>query len=148
MDLKCKIWSIEKMVALLKKPASLRTHLQSPKIVFLERLDVRSKFHHSLHDQLPIDEIMAQFNEYLSSLIVSQLEFQYPMVFSMTCRQKFLSQSIDLGPLSYSLNCSSSLLPHLVKIIADDNTSTTIYQILNASGKTGKNGHSNFQILR
>lgn len=101
-----------------------------PSIGFVDQVRICAEFCHIPEYKLKAKDLIPHFNEYLSSLIISQFEFQLPLVFSMTCRKRFLSQESDIGPISYALTNSSALLPLLVKLIAEDTTATTAYQLI------------------
>lgn len=149
LSLGCRIWTTDKMVTLFEKPTSLRAHLHLPGVVFLEYLKLECKFYNSTDDEnLNISDTLPQFNEYLASLILSQLEFRFPMVFSMINRQKFQQQSTDLAPLAYSLTNSSSLLPLLVQLIANDRTATTVYHLAGLPNRSEKVSSNKFQIFK
>lgn len=138
LNLSCMIFTQMKVKTLLEQPLSLQRH-RPQTLRTVESVDITANF---LIRDGENDEgwssILNQSNEYLISLFVSQLEFQYPLVFSRDCRKRFLQQEKSLGPISYALTNSSSLIPNLIKIISDDNTATTSYQIVKLLGDSSK----------
>ncbi|GAV55842.1 hypothetical protein ZYGR_0AZ00130 [Zygosaccharomyces rouxii] len=132
------------MTTLLAKPIEFRPHIKLPVVAHCTDLRINVDFHHCPHLWSPADAI-SQFNEYLASLIASQLEFQFPMVFSIIARNRFKSQETDIGPISYSLACSSALIPITIQLIAGERTATTVCQLLRPNRRTSR---INFKILR
>lgn len=143
LELRCKLWNANKMSTLLQKPKELRPHRNLPTVAFCTELHVQASFHHLPH-RLDLHGMVTQFNEYLSSLIISQLEFQLPLVFSIVARNRFKTQESDVGPISYGLTDSSALIPLEVQLIAMDKTATTVCQILRPRRQTNR---IKFQIL-
>lgn len=135
LELCCTMWSANKMSTLLQKPSELRPHMNLPSVAFCTELQVQANFYHSIH-KWNVLEAIRQINEYLSSLIVSQLEFQLPLVFSIVTRNRFKSQENDIGPISYGLTQSSALIPLVIELIVLDKTATTVYQILRPRRQT------------
>lgn len=132
------------MTTLLTKPIEFRPHIELPMVAHCTELKINVDFYHTSHLWSPAD-VISQFNEYLASLISSQLEFQFPMVFSMIVRNRFKSQERDIGPISYSLVGSSALIPIAVQLIAGERTATTVFQMLKPDRRTSR---INFQILK
>lgn len=131
LDLTCQVWNSEKISTLLQKPIENRQHMGNlPRVCFLKELRIDVEIRFSCEPYLLIDEFLPQLNEYLCSLFISQLEFRFPFVFSATARKRFMSQESALGPISYALSNSSALLPILTKLISDDTTATTVYQVI------------------
>ncbi|CAR29548.1 hypothetical protein ZYGR_0AD02300 [Zygosaccharomyces rouxii] len=132
------------MTTLLAKPIEFRPHIKLPIVAHCTDLKIDADFHHCPHLWSPVD-VVSQLNEYLASLIVSQLEFQFPMVFSTIARNRFKSQETDIGPISYSLVYSSALIPITVQLIAGERTATTACQLLRPKRRTSR---IDFQILK
>ncbi|KOG98007.1 Rec102p [Saccharomyces eubayanus] len=131
LSLKCTIWTDAQISTFLDKPRELHSHVKGyPEIYYISELSTTINFFSKAGSSIEMDQIIPHLNEYFSSLIVSQLEFEYPMVFSTTARLRLKWQQGSLGPISYALTNSSALLPIMLKMIAEDKTSTTVYQIL------------------
>ncbi|CCK68322.1 Rec102p KNAG_0A06650 [Huiozyma naganishii CBS 8797] len=129
--LTCKLWPSKKIDNLLEAPLSYDSHnLETLQIGYLEKLSTEVEFLKDANLIFPEAELIEQFNEYLGSLIISQLEFRYPLVFSSLVRRRLSLQERFLPSVSYSLTDSSKLLPHLVQMISKDRTATTVYQLL------------------
>lgn len=126
---------MNKIKTLLESPLKLRSHDSTlPSIAYLEEIVVTAKFYGGLGVKLDATSLVPQLQEYLSSLIISQLEFQFPLVFSAVARKRFQSQETVLAAVSYSSTESSFLIPLLVRLIANDPTATTAYQLLSNYG--------------
>lgn len=132
------------MTTLLVKPIEFRPHIKLPIVAHCTDLKIDADFYHFPHQWSSAD-VISQFNEYLASLVVSQLEFQFPMVFSVIARNRFRAQEADIGPISYGLVCSSALIPITVQLIAEEKTATTVCQLLRPSKRTSR---VNLQILK
>lgn len=143
LDLTCKIWNPNKMNMLLAKPTEFRPYIKLPTVAHCTNLNIDVDIQH-FEDKWSLVDVVSQFNEYLASLIISQLEFQFPMVFSIIARNRFKSQEADIGPISYGLVHSSALFPIVVQLIACERTATTVYQLLRPKRQTSR---MNFQIL-
>ncbi|QLL32227.1 hypothetical protein HG536_0C03960 [Torulaspora globosa] len=147
LDLTCQVWNSEKACTLLQKPLENRPHVRNlPHVCVLKELRIDVDMCFSCEPYLLIDEILLQLNEYLCSLFISQLEFRFPLVFSATARKRFMSQESALGPISYALTNSSALLPILTKLISDDTTATTVYQVMKYRKR--HTNHISFQIAK
>ncbi|QLQ80485.1 hypothetical protein HG537_0D04850 [Torulaspora globosa] len=147
LDLTCQVWNSEKVCTLLEKPIENRSHMRNlPHVSVLKGLRINVEMCFSCEPYLLIDEFLPQLNEYLCSLFISQLEFRFPFVFSATARKRFMSQESALGPISYALSNSSALLPILIKLISDDTTATTVYQVMKYRKSQTK--HVSFQIAK
>lgn len=147
LRLNCKVWNLDKVSTLLQNPVERRSHVKSlPKVQFLKELKVISTLCTPC-DILPSTKsVVPQLNEFLGSLFVSQLEFRYAFVFSVIARRKFLAQESSIGPISYALTNSSALLPLLTKLIGDDSTATSAYQLVSVGKKRSKD--LSFQIAK
>lgn len=131
LSLHCNLWNRSKVSVLLEAPLALRSYNDNlPSLGYFQKLEINAHFTHLIEEPLEISFIKTHFNEFLSSLIISQLEFQYPLVFSNLTRKRFFWQEKDIGPVSYALTDSSSLLPTLVTLMNNDTTATTAYQLL------------------
>ncbi|SCV05206.1 LANO_0H02388g1_1 [Lachancea nothofagi CBS 11611] len=152
ISLDCEIFTTMKTKSLLEQPLSILKHMNA-RLLTVTTVDVQAVF---LGTSKSAPDIVKQCNEFLVSLFVSQLEFQFPLAFSRVCRSRFLQQEAFLGPISYALANSASMIPKLIKIISDDKTATTCYRILQLSGDRRKvsrllklkDAVSPFQILK
>ena len=135
LRLRCQIWSLNKIKTLLESPLKLRSHDSTlPSIAYLKEIVITAKFYGELGVKLDATSMVPQLQEYMSSLIISQLEFQFPLVFSAVARKRFQGQEAVLAAVSYSSTESSFLIPLLVRLIANDPTATTAYQLLSHYG--------------
>lgn len=133
LGLACQLWNSEKVSTLLQKPVENRKHMSGlPQVFSLKRLNVHVNIYSSGEPHIITDQGLPQLNEYFGSLFISQLEFRFPFVFCATARKRFLSQESSIGPISYALSSSSALLPILAKLISDDGTATTVYQMIDS----------------
>ncbi len=140
MILACKLWSNNKISALLENPLSLNTHGSdtSARLEFITDIIINAEFYKLKYNQhilqksnkLSIKDINKSLNQFFCSLMVSQLEFQFPLVFSPLVRQRVLKQEMYLAPISHALSNSSQLIPVFIKMISRDKTATTIYILL------------------
>ncbi|CAI4601311.1 ANM_HP_G0215270.mRNA.1.CDS.1 [Saccharomyces cerevisiae] len=131
LSLKCTILTNAQISTFISKPRELHTHAKGyPEIYYLSELSTTVNFFSKEGNYVEISHVIPHFNEYFSSLIVSQLEFEYPMVFSMISRLRLKWQQSSLAPISYALTSNSVLLPIMLNMIAQDKSSTTAYQIL------------------
>ncbi|CEP61032.1 Rec102p LALA0_S02e05226g [Lachancea lanzarotensis] len=156
LTLECQIFSVMKTKNLLEQPLSVLKHMDL-QLATISAVTVNATLSSSL-TPLEIDgvAVVKHCNFFLVSLLISQLEFHFPLVFSRVCRLRFLQQEASLGPVSYALTSSASLVPKLVKIISDDKTATTCYRIIEISSDRRKlkrmlkfkNGTSPIQILK
>ncbi|CAI4046834.1 Rec102p SKDI_12G3600 [Saccharomyces kudriavzevii IFO 1802] len=130
-NLKCTIWTDSQISTFINKPSELHSHAKGyPEICYLSELSTTVNFLCKEGNSIEVGQIIPHLNEYFSSLIVSQLEFEFPMVFSMIARLRLKWQQGSLGPISYALTNTSVLLPIMLNMIAQDKSSTTVYQIL------------------
>ncbi|CAI4047141.1 hypothetical protein N7582_003997 [Saccharomyces uvarum] len=131
LTLKCTLWTDSQISTFIDKPRELHSHVKGyPEIYYVSELSTTVNFLSKAGSSTEIAQVIPHLNEYFSSLIVSQLEFEYPMVFSMTARLRLKWQQGSLGPISYALTNTSALLPIMLNMIAEDKTSTTVYQVL------------------
>ena len=131
LNLKCTILTDAQINTFINKPRELHSHAKGyPEIYYLSELSTTVNFFSKGGNFVEISQVIPHFNEYFSSLIVSQLEFEYPMVFSMISRLRLKWQQSSLAPISYALTNTSVLLPIMLNMIAQDKSSTTVYQIL------------------
>lgn len=124
--LNCSIFTLMKFNTLFEQPMSSQSHRQL-QIETVTKLCVRADFHSNSH--VGAQEITEQCNSYLASLFISQLEFQFPLVFSFEGRTRFLAHEKSLGPVSYALTNSSAMILKLIKMLSLDMTATTSYQL-------------------
>lgn len=131
--LHCKIWNENKVSNLLIKPGELRKHdLNLPQIKIFKKLVCQGTIVSDFHNENDcMDNIISHCNEYFSSLLISQLEFRYPLVFSKVARARLQEQEHSIGALSYALNSTSELMPYLILLIEKESTNTTAYQLIN-----------------
>lgn len=114
-----------------------------PKLAHLLNLDINTTLHStSILNDVALNVLSQHLQEYLQSLIISQLEFKFPLVFSKIARRRFAEQENAISVVSHSLNNDSSLVLPLLNIIEHDMTATTAYQILSKNGFT-----ANFDIV-
>lgn len=147
LDLTCQLWNSGKVSTLLEKPVENRPHIKNlPQIYFVDTLRTFVDLTTTCEQDQLLDQVLPQLNEYLGSLFLSQLEFRFPFVFSVAARKRFLAQEAAIGPISYALSNSSVLLPILTKLISDDTTATTAFQITKYSKSRIK--HISFQIAK
>lgn len=149
IDLNCKIWTAEKISALIQRPSDMTNYSKdNNKCEFLLQINIIGKIYTNLSPASQMHQLISHINEYLSSLIISQLEFRYPLVFSIVARNRFKMIEKCIGPLSYALTKSSHLFPTIIKCIAKDTTSTTVYQITIKPERSDKNKICKFGILK
>ncbi|EDO17106.1 hypothetical protein Kpol_1025p26 [Vanderwaltozyma polyspora DSM 70294] len=140
LKLNCRIWNGNKISSLLQKPIEYKDHRKFlPKVYYLQKLEISSHFFSQTQlDSVPIVDFVNTFNEFTTSLFLSQLEFRFPLVFSSTTRQLFRCQESELGPISYALSDSPALIPILISIISNNMIYTSIYQLVNPKKKITK----------
>lgn len=80
-------------------------------------------------------DIIQQCNEYMNSLFMSQLEFKMPLVFSSVARNRLMKHEPTIGVISKCLDNSQSMTPSIVKILCDDRTATTTFQVIHETTK-------------
>lgn len=137
---------------LLEQPLSTLKHMNFH-LMSVSTLNVSADF---VGMAKSFEDALHQANEYIVSLFLSQLEFQFPLVFSRICRRRFLQQEASLGSVSYSLTGTPTMIPQLIKIISEDRTCTTCYHVLELSSNRRKvarleklkEGVSPFQVIR
>ncbi|KAL3231109.1 Uncharacterized protein RNJ44_00748 [Nakaseomyces bracarensis] len=129
----CKIWTENKVTNLLIKPTDFRKHdANQPHIKLFKQIKCYASIVTDITNEKELAKnIRSHCNEFFASVLVSQLEFRYPFVFSMVARQRFQQQEHSIGPLSYALNGSSGLMPSLISLIEKEPTNTVAYQIVN-----------------
>lgn len=131
IELECRIWTQNKLGMLLECTRMENKHSQDAlKIIHLKELAISSDFHSNIPSTVDINNIIAHTKEYLNSLIISQLEFKFPLIFSANARNRAQKQENSLGVISYTLTNCPILIPHLLKTISNDRTSLSIFQIL------------------
>ncbi|KAM3162737.1 hypothetical protein ACU8KH_02997 [Lachancea thermotolerans] len=99
IKLSCRIFSLMKTKNLLEQPLSTLKHMNFH-LMSVSTLNVSADF---VGMAKSFEDALHQANEYIVSLFLSQLEFQFPLVFSRICRRRFLQQEASLGSVSYSL---------------------------------------------
>lgn len=140
ITLSCKLWYENKINTLLEKPLGLGISQgeEKPKILFFSTIEVDVDFHkisyiRGSYNALKLTdsrELFSSINQYFSSLIISQLEFKFPIVFSSLVRKRISSQEALLAPISYSLTGTSHLIPIIIEMISKDKTATTCVSLL------------------
>lgn len=141
MKLSCKLWTNNKISALLEKPLDLEKHNYkggSHRLKFLTEVKINAEFHRVKCDQsisqdngmLSVSETTKSINQFFSSLMISLLEFKFPIVFSPLVRQRILNQEMYLAPISHALSNSSKLVPLIIEMISTDKTATDTYILL------------------
>ncbi|AMD22356.1 HGR017Wp [Eremothecium sinecaudum] len=134
LSLKCNHFNEMKVNKLFYKPKSLQLS-RDYHILFLPHVKIQAAFHST--DDIDPKTVQNHLNEYVSSLLVSQLEFQFPLVFSKNCRNKFAQHERSMGSVACSLGGDCSLISNISEIISRDSTSTLIFQVLdNRQNKT------------
>ncbi|AET41176.1 Rec102p Ecym_7347 [Eremothecium cymbalariae DBVPG len=127
LSLKCNQFTTMKADKLFYKPISL--HLTKEyKVLVLSKLTINGEFY-SL-GSLDNSTVQDHLNEYFISLIISQLEFQFPLVFSRNSRRKFLNHEQTMGAVSCSLAGNNSLISNISEMIAHDLTSSFVFEVL------------------
>ena len=116
-----------KVEKLFAKPANL-VYAKEYRLAYLTRLIINCEFYGVSDTQE--GTVLDHLNEFVTSLILSQLEFQFPFVFSRRGRRKFLEHEQSMGSLSYSLTGNNSLIPSVIEVMANDLTSTTVFELL------------------
>ncbi|SCU92613.1 LAFA_0F11738g1_1 [Lachancea sp. 'fantastica'] len=152
LTLECLVFTVMKTKNLLEQPLSVLKHMDEH-LVTVSALTVHATFTSSSPPEI---DAVKHCNFFLVSLLISQLEFQFPLVFSRVCRLRFLQQEASLGPVSYALTNSASMVPKLIKIISNDKTATTCCRMVQISSDRRKlvrllkfkNGTSPVQILK
>lgn len=131
--LTCRQFTQAKLNKLFSEPIASQTHNEY-QLMSLEKIKINAEFHWQEPTPLIINDFIDQLNEYIHSLFISQLEFQFPLVFNTTTRKKFLQHENTFGTISYSLvDGNSTMIPELILMINNDLTSTTCYQLLKRS---------------
>ena len=113
----CKVWSGSKIDRLVAKDD----------VVYLNRLVLVGRFYGC---DIGIQTLVDICNEYFVSLFVSQLEWQYPLVFSIMKRDYLLTNLVNIGTLSFGLTSTDKLITPLINIVSNDNTLTTIHNVI------------------
>lgn len=131
LSLKCTILTDAHISTFIHKPRELHSNANGyPEINYLSELSTTVNFFSEAGNFIEASQVIPHLNEYFSSLIISQLEFEYPIVFSMVSRLRLKWQQGSLGPISYALTNTSVLLPVMLNMIAQDKSATTVYQML------------------
>ncbi|SCV03320.1 LAMI_0H07206g1_1 [Lachancea mirantina] len=126
--LECRVFGVMKVRALLEQPLAHASHAaHHVSVASVDALHIACLF--AGVDSAGSSAVLRHCNEYLVSLFLSQLEFQFPLVFSKWSRSRFSQQQRSLGPVSYALTGSTELIPQLIKIISRDTTATACYQV-------------------
>ncbi len=130
--LKCQIWTPNRAGTLTE---TSREHFIGdnifPSVRCLEELNISVQLHTNIRKLSDIkSHFCSHFNEYFISLLVSQLEFRFPLVFSYPARTRLRVQEPNIAPISYALSNSSALMLDLVSITEKQPTNTTIYQLI------------------
>ncbi|QEU59558.1 Rec102 [Kluyveromyces lactis] len=136
-ELCCKQFGNMKRELLFDKPMSSKVH--DPAAIEVESFDkvvIVANFHQNPTKSIDILDIINQCNEYVNSLFISQLEFKLPLVFSPGTRNRLKMHEGSIGLVSKCLDNSQTVTPSIVKIISNDKTSTTVFQILSETSKT------------
>lgn len=118
-------------------PMSSKVH--DPACIEVEtfnKVAITGTFHEIVARKMNVMDIVNQCNEYLNSLFLSQLEFRLPLVFSYGARTRLKMHESSIGLVSKCLDNSQTVTPSIVKIISNDKTSTTVFQILDETSKT------------
>lgn len=140
INLSCNLWFNNKRAAFLDQPLELECYKKtdSPQIKYLNELQIKGVFYKvnnknkyfQKNEEVTVFEIKNLLNQFFSSLLISQLEFKFPLVFSPLVRNKISIQEKYFAPISYSLTNSTQLIPVIIKIISNDRTSTTAFVLL------------------
>lgn len=138
--LSCKLWFNNKIKALLENPLGLHTFPTEKRltICYLNEVKIIAEFYKVIMNKgtcqyesiITIGVIRKSLNQFFCSLVISQLEFKFPMVFSPLARTRISIQDIYFAPISHFLTNSTRLIPLLVKISTKDKTATTSYLLL------------------
>ncbi|SCU87067.1 LADA_0E01794g1_1 [Lachancea dasiensis] len=152
ISLECHVFTNMKTKSLLEQPLSILKHTDV-RLFTVAALHIHADL---LGRSVAAGDVVRHCNEYIVSLFMSQLEFQFPLAFSRTCRQRFLQQEAYLGSISYALTNSATMIPKLVKLISNDKTATMCYRLLQLASDRRKvarlakfdSGVSPFQVLK
>lgn len=138
--LSCDLWFNNKISTFLDYPLELECYKKtdSLQIKFLNEIQIKAIFYKIIHkdkyfqknEEVNVFEIKNLLNQFFASLLISQLEFKFPLVFSSLVRKRIAIQEKYFAPISYSLTNSIKLIPIIIKIISDDRTSTTAFVLL------------------
>lgn len=133
----CNIWSPEKLSTLLESSIK-RQNTRESAISFMvfKEMNVEANILKRNSSLIVSEDVKKLLNDFFKSLLISQLEFQFPMIFCKITRQKIFREQSLLNPVSHNLTTTSELVPMLLKLINDDHTSSLVYQILIASKLT------------
>ena len=131
-EIKCKQFGDMKRGLLFDNPMSSKVHQTADiKAATLDKVVIDVKFHcKNYGDAVNRADVFQLFNEYMNSLVMSQLEFKIPLVFSHTTRYRLMEHEKYIGTVSKCLDNSQTVTPSIVKIISKDKTSTTVFRIL------------------
>lgn len=103
------------------------------KTTFFEELNVRATIIKGNKTLPQPGDVATLLNDFFKSILISQLEFRFPMIFCQITRQKMHKEQRFLGSVSDNLSGSTKLIPTLTKLVNDDTKSLSVYQILNAN---------------
>lgn len=140
IKLSCNLWFNSKIATLLNFPLQLKCYKKTdpPQIKYLNEIQIKGVFYKIYNkdknfqksEDVNVSEIKNLLNQFFSSLVISQLEFKFPLIFSSLVRNRIATQETYFAPISYCLTNSTRLIPVIIKIISKDRTSTTAFILL------------------
>ncbi|SMN22620.1 similar to Saccharomyces cerevisiae YLR329W REC102 Protein involved in early stages of meiotic recombination [Maudiozyma saulgeensis] len=134
MLLECRLWTQSRINVLLESERFEGCNVaESTKINYIEELVVNVSFNSTNPLEKEMDSLRSHLREYMSSLILSQLEFRFPLVFSRVARKRVIEQENSFLVISHAIKGDPSLILKFIRLVHNDQTSLSIFQILSSS---------------
>lgn len=131
VQLECQLWTQTKVNTLSDYQINEK-HLSSTdvKINYLKQIKIVGQFNSNETTEICIDKVVFHLREYLTSLMISQLEFKFPLIFSRVARKRIKEQESSFTVVSYAIKGNSTLFLKFLKMANNDKTASSIFQIL------------------
>lgn len=134
IQLECQLWTQSRINDLLESERLEDCNVEQPsKINFIEELLVSVSFHSTNDLEKELDSFKSHLSEYMASLMISQLEFRFPLVFSKIAKKRVKEQENSFFVISQAIKGNSSLVLKFIRMIHVDQTSLSAFQILSSS---------------
>lgn len=131
IELICQLWTQTKINTILDyqfNERDLSSH--DTKLNHLKQVNIIGEFYSDETIETSLNNLIHHLREYLASLMVSQLEFKFPLIFSSVARKRMKEQENSFTVVSYAVKGNSTLFLKFLRITNSDRTASSIFQIL------------------
>lgn len=131
IELTCQLWTQTKIDRILDYQLSEKDLSdKNIKVNHLEKVNIIGEYYSNKKIESKLDNITHHLREYLTSLMVSQLELKFPLIFSRVARKRTKEQENSFTVVSYAIKGNSTLFLKFLRMTNRDRTASSIFQIL------------------